>query len=94
MIGQFGILPLLLSAPIVAIAVDLVRYFHGRLSEPARPAGVLPGAAVASGPAVRPVSAALHPVRSVYRAATVPPPLLTSAPPSAAQPVATTAPTT
>ena len=34
MIGQFGILWLLLSAPIVAIAVDLVRYLHGRLSEP------------------------------------------------------------
>src|SRR6185436_21173704 len=42
MIGQFGILPLLLSAPIVAIAVDLVRYVHGRLSEPPLPAGVLP----------------------------------------------------
>ena len=36
MIGQFGILRLLLSAPIVAIAVDLVRYVHGRLSEPPR----------------------------------------------------------
>jgi len=94
MIGQFGVLPLLLSAPIVAIAVDLVQYLHGRLSEPAQPAGVLPRTAVASGPVVRPVAAALHPVRSVYRAATVPPPLLTSAPPIAAAPTATTAPTT
>ncbi len=42
LIGQFGILWLLLAAPIVAIAVDLVRYFHGRLSEPAAPAGVIP----------------------------------------------------
>ena len=42
LIGQFGILWLLLSAPIVAIVVDLVRYIHGRLSEPPRPAGVLP----------------------------------------------------
>ena len=42
LIGQFGILWLLLSAPIVAIVVDLVRYIHGRLSEPPRPAGLLP----------------------------------------------------
>ncbi len=42
MIGQFGVLWLLLAAPIVAIVVDVVRYLHGRLSEPARPAGVLP----------------------------------------------------
>ena len=43
MVGQFGILWLLLSAPIVAIAHDIVKYVHGRLSEPPRPAGVLPG---------------------------------------------------
>ena len=42
MIGQFGVLWLLLSAPVIAIAVDLVRYVNGRLSEPPRPAGVLP----------------------------------------------------
>jgi predicted PurR-regulated permease PerM len=42
MISQFGLLWLLLSAPIVAIANDLVRYLHGRLSEPPVPAGVLP----------------------------------------------------
>ena len=42
MIGQLGILWLLLSAPIVAIAADLIRYVHGRLSEPPLPAGVLP----------------------------------------------------
>jgi predicted PurR-regulated permease PerM len=42
MIGQLGILWLLLSAPIVSFATDLVRYVHGRLSEPAVPAGVLP----------------------------------------------------
>jgi predicted PurR-regulated permease PerM len=82
MIGQFGVLPLLLSAPIVAIAVDLVRYVHGRLSEPPKPAGVLPRTTEATipGAAGRPVSAALHPVRSVYRAATAPPPLMAPAP--------------
>jgi len=42
-IGQLGPGWLLLSAPIVAFASDLVRYVHGRLSEPARPAGALPG---------------------------------------------------
>jgi predicted PurR-regulated permease PerM len=42
MIGQFGVLWLLLAAPIVAIVVDVIRYLHGRLSEPPRPAGVLP----------------------------------------------------
>ncbi|HET9346959.1 MAG TPA: AI-2E family transporter [Candidatus Limnocylindrales bacterium] len=73
MIGQFGVLWLLLSAPIVAIAADLVRYVHGRLSEPAKPAGVLPRteeAAVAGAP-----SATGAAVPSVYRPATAPPPL-------------------
>src|SRR3954451_5733358 len=39
LIGQFGVLWLLLAAPIVAMTVDVVRYVYGRLSEPARPAG-------------------------------------------------------
>jgi predicted PurR-regulated permease PerM len=42
MLGQLGPLWLLLSAPIVAFLADAVRYFHGRLSEPPRPAGILP----------------------------------------------------
>jgi predicted PurR-regulated permease PerM len=42
-LSQLGIIWLLLSAPILAFASDLVRYLHGRLSEPARPAGLLPG---------------------------------------------------
>ena len=37
MVGQFGVLPLLLSAPIVAIVVDLVRYIQAAC--PSRPAG-------------------------------------------------------
>jgi predicted PurR-regulated permease PerM len=70
LIGQFGILWLLLSAPIVAIAVDVVRYLHGRLSEPPRPAGVLPHEMVI------PVSAAPpRPVPSVYRRPPAPAPL-------------------
>ncbi len=42
MLGQLGPLWLLLSAPIVGFSSDAVRYLHGRLSEPPRPAGVLP----------------------------------------------------
>ena len=41
-LGQFGLLWLLLSAPILTVTADLVRYVHGRLSEPPMPAGVLP----------------------------------------------------
>ena len=41
-LGQFGLLWLLLSAPILTVAADIVRYLHGRLSEPPLPAGVLP----------------------------------------------------
>jgi predicted PurR-regulated permease PerM len=74
MVGQFGPFWLLLSAPIVAIAVDLVRYFHGRLSEPPRPAGVLPGEPV---PAA--ATAAPAPVPSAYRAGRRPRPIVTAA---------------
>jgi predicted PurR-regulated permease PerM len=79
MIGQFGVLWLLLSAPIVAIAVDLVRYFHGRLSEPPSPAGVLPRSTVPVPVAPGPVAVALRPARSAYRAATSPPPIAAGA---------------
>jgi predicted PurR-regulated permease PerM len=86
MIGQFGVLPLLLSAPIVAIAVDLVRYVHGRLSEPPRPAGVLPRGAAPAAAGTRPIAAVMHPVGSVYRAATAPPPIAAASPLAAPAP--------
>jgi predicted PurR-regulated permease PerM len=80
MIGQFGILWLLLSAPIVAIAVDVVRYLHGRLSEPAKPAGVLPWMSVKRDASqVAPVR-----VSSTYRPAVSPAPL--GRPPQATTP--------
>jgi predicted PurR-regulated permease PerM len=41
-LGQFGLLWLLLSAPIVSAMADLIRYVHGRLSDPPLPAGTLP----------------------------------------------------
>ena len=93
MIGQFGLLWLLLSAPIVAIAVDLVRYLHGRLSEPPLPAGVLPRSNARVQTAPSPVAVAMRPVRSAYRAATTPPPLapapLPASAPSSATPSTT-----
>jgi len=42
-LSQFGLLWLFLAAPLVAIARDLFRYMYGRVSEPPRPAGLLPG---------------------------------------------------
>jgi predicted PurR-regulated permease PerM len=42
-LSQFGVLWLFLAAPMVAIARDLFRYVYGRVSEPPRPAGLLPG---------------------------------------------------
>ena len=41
-LSQFGLLWLFMSAPILSFLSDLVRYIHGRLSDPPRPAGVLP----------------------------------------------------
>lgn len=66
-LGQFGLLWLLVSAPILAFATDLVRYLHGRLSEPPRPAGLLPDdplpvspVAIAGGRPVAPVVPAVY----------------------------------
>lgn len=42
-LSEFGLGWLILAGPLLAIAYDLVRYVHGRLSEPPRPAGLLPG---------------------------------------------------
>ena len=77
MLGQLGILWLLLSAPIVSAVADLVRYVHGRLSEPPLPAGVLPRtqAAAVRLPAGSPVSR----VPSTYRRPTAPAPIARAA---------------
>jgi predicted PurR-regulated permease PerM len=63
-LGQFGLLWLLLSAPILAFGTDLVRYLHGRLSEPPRPAGVLPGQPI---PAAATATPARTRTAAVYR---------------------------
>jgi predicted PurR-regulated permease PerM len=42
-LSQFGVLWLFLAAPVVVIIRDLFRYVYGRVSEPPRPVGLLPG---------------------------------------------------
>jgi len=41
--SQFGLIWLFLGAPLAQITYDLYRYVYGRLSDPPRPAGLLPG---------------------------------------------------
>lgn len=79
LIGQFGLIWLVLAAPVVAISVDLVRYVYGRLSEPPKPAGVLPGTtAVATVAPGEDTTTTFVPV--AYRPAVAPPSLTTSQP--------------
>jgi predicted PurR-regulated permease PerM len=42
--STFGFWGAVLAGPLAVVARDLVRYLYGRLGEPARPAGLLPGA--------------------------------------------------
>jgi predicted PurR-regulated permease PerM len=65
-LSQVGPLALLLSAPILSFGSDLVRYLHGRLSEPPRPAGLLPGEPL---PASR-VTATQRRLPAIYRTTT------------------------
>jgi predicted PurR-regulated permease PerM len=44
-ISQFGLLWILLAAPIAAVVRDLFQYTYGRFGDPPRPAGLLPGEA-------------------------------------------------
>jgi predicted PurR-regulated permease PerM len=41
--SQFGLIWLFLGAPLAQIIYDLYRYAYGRVSDPPRPAGLLPG---------------------------------------------------
>jgi len=86
-ISQIGLVWLLLSAPILVVARNTVRYLRGRLSEPPLPAGVLPGerrrSAAPSGQAAGTRGPAVAPVPSVYRDRVAPRPTA-SAPPAAA----------
>ena len=42
-LSQLGLIWLFIAAPVVSIVANTIRYVHGRLSEPPRPAGLLPG---------------------------------------------------
>ena len=44
--SQFGLIWLFLGVPLAQIVFDLYRYVYGRLSDPPRPAGILPGESV------------------------------------------------
>ena len=61
-LSEFGVLWLFLAAPLVAIVRDLFRYVYGRLSEPPRPAGLLPDE-----PLTAPQSVKAIPARQVAR---------------------------
>jgi predicted PurR-regulated permease PerM len=54
-LSQFGFFWLLVAAPLAIVVRDLFLYAHGRLSEPARPAGVLPGTPVPAPTGIRSV---------------------------------------
>ncbi len=41
--SQFGLIWLFLGAPLAQITYDLYRYVYGRVSDPPRPAGLMPG---------------------------------------------------
>ena len=62
LLSTIGPLALILSAPILGFLTDFVRYLYGRLSEPARPAGVLPDEPVT----VRPPASSVY-IPTVYR---------------------------
>ncbi len=64
-LSNLGLVWLFAAGPVVAITADLIRYVHGRLSDPPRPAGVLPHEVVEPVPAA-PATAARVPV--AYRA--------------------------
>ncbi len=60
-LSQLGLIWLLAAGPIVAIARDTVRYLSGRLAEPPKPAGVLPGERATTAVVAAPVPAVYRP---------------------------------
>lgn len=78
-ISQLGLVWVLFAAPIIAIVRDTALYFYGRLSQPPRPAGVLPSQPVPAVPgaaASLPVTTPLAPPaprRTVVSGARYPP---------------------
>ena len=56
LLSQFGFLWVVVAAPLSVAIRDLFRYAYGRLSEPPRPAGLLPGVPLPVSSTVRRVS--------------------------------------
>lgn len=65
-ISQIGLVWLLLSAPILVVAINTVRYLRGRMSDPPQPAGVLPGERRRTAGTATPRTAPA-PIPAVYR---------------------------
>jgi predicted PurR-regulated permease PerM len=65
-LSQFGIIWILLAAPVISILINLFRYLYGRLSDPPRPAGLLPDQSVLLKPTVEEKPAVYH-TPQVYR---------------------------
>lgn len=63
-LSSFGLIWAVLAAPLAALARDLFRYTYGRLSDPAQPAGLLPGEPLPE-PAVDPQLVRTRPAQSV-----------------------------
>jgi predicted PurR-regulated permease PerM len=74
-LSQFGLIWAIFAAPVVAISRDLFRYIYGRVSDPPRPAGVLPGELPASTVRDVPATRAVPLVYRRARAAHAPSPL-------------------
>ena len=71
-LSQFGLVWAIFAAPVVAIARDLFRYIYGRVSDPPRPAGVLPGEPLPSALQALPAKRAVPLVYQRATAARVP----------------------
>ncbi|HYI14696.1 MAG TPA: AI-2E family transporter [Thermomicrobiales bacterium] len=74
-LSQFGLIWAILAAPIVAIVRDVFRYTYGRVSDPPRPAGLLPGEPAPSTAHAMPATRALPLVYQRASAARAPSPL-------------------
>jgi predicted PurR-regulated permease PerM len=86
-ISQIGLVWLLLSAPILVIARNTVRYLRGRMSEPPLPAGVMPRerrrrSAAPPGQTVAAPARSAAPIPSVYRDRVAPRPTAAGAAPA------------
>ncbi len=63
-LSQFGLIWVLLSAPILSITRDLFRYAYGRFGDPPRPANILPGETAPVQPPARQAARAVQPGRN------------------------------